>query len=332
MEFQPLLGRKFPRFAGLKTFFRLPHVSCAEEFDVAIFGVPFDGGATYRTGQHFAPSGVREVSSLGNGYHTGRDVHFTQVLRVADVGDCPIVPIDIKQTYARIEEFADEVLASGKKFLACGGDHSVTLPLLRALHRHYGKPLALIHFDAHFDTYPAAWDCEYYHGSFVRHAVQEGLLDTSKVVQIGIRGPMILKEDPVFSAQHGLKVWTVDDVRRQGVAALCQQWPDFGDTPVYLSFDVDSLDPSVAPGTGTPVVGGLSSYEAQMFLRGLPEMNLVGADVVEVIPQFDSSQITQLVAVDVMFECLSHMAKYQPVKPQAAGASEHRSEIEVAAG
>lgn len=310
MDFKPLEGRQFPRFSGIKTFFRLPVVEVTEKFDVALFGIPFDGGATYRTGQRFAPSAIREASSLGRGYHWGRDVHFSNAIKVADVGDCPTVPIDLKQTYSRIEKFTSEILATKKRFVACGGDHSVTLPLLRALNKFYKKPLGFIHFDAHFDTYPPAWDCEYHHGTFARHAIEEKLVDPKKMIQIGLRGPFAVKDDARYSQEHGVTVWTVDDIRKKGVETLIKKWPPFGDTPTYLSFDVDSLDPAFAPGTGTPVIGGLSSYEAQQLLRSLPPVNLVGADIVEVIPSYDSSQITQLLAVDVMFEILSHMAAH----------------------
>jgi guanidinopropionase len=308
MEFKPLEGRQFPRFSGIKTFFRLPIADIKQDFDVALFGVPFDGGASYRVGQRFAPSRVREASSLGRGYHWGRDIHFCNSLRVADIGDCPTVPIDLKQTYDRIEKFTSEILKTGKRFVACGGDHSTTLPILRALHKHYKKPLGLIHFDAHFDTYPPAWDMEYHHGTFVRHAVNEGLIDPVKTLQIGIRGPFAVKDDADFSEKNKIKVWSIDEIRAKGVAALVKQWPDFGDMPVYVSFDVDCMDPAFAPGTGTPVIGGLYSYEAQQFLRHLPKMNLVGGDVVEVIPDYDPTEITQLLAVDVMFELLCHMA------------------------
>lgn len=304
MEYKPLEGREFPRFSGIKTFFRLPVAEPGDDFDIALMGVPFDGGASYRVGQRFAPQAVREASSLGRGYHWGRDLTFFKKNRVADVGDAPTVPIDLQQTYSKVEKFAAALLKGNKKILSVGGDHSTTLPLLRALHKKYKKPLGLIHFDAHFDTYPPAWDCEYHHGTFARHAVTEGLVDPKKTIQIGVRGPFAVPEDAAFSKKHGITVWSVDDIRKKGTDNLA--FPSFGDSPVYLSFDVDCLDPAFAPGTGTPVIGGLTTYETQQILRRLPKMNLVGADVVEVIPQYDPAQITQLAAVDVMFEILSY--------------------------
>lgn len=308
MDFKPLSGREFPRFSAIKTFFRLPHAHLDEAYDVGIFGIPFDGGVSYRPGARFAPTQVREASSLGRGYHMSRDVNFFEKIKVADIGDCPTVPIDIGQTYQRIESFVGEVLKRGKKFISVGGDHSTTLPVLRAVHKHYGKKLAFIHFDAHLDTYPPAWGCEYHHGAFARHAVEEGLVDPKKMIQIGIRGPLAGQDDLKFIEKHGIRIFTVDDIRSVNLNDFLKRLPSFDDTPTYISFDVDCLDPAYAPGTGTPVVGGLTTYETQKILRELKIKNLVGADVVEISPPFDHAQITSLVGVDVVFEFLVHMA------------------------
>lgn len=177
--YQPLSGREFPRFSAIKTFFRLPIAKVTDEFDVALFGTPYDGGTSYRPGARFAPSSVRECSSLGRGYNMNRGVTVFDGLRVADIGDCPIVPIDQKKSYAQIEKFTAAVLKTNKKFISVGGDHSTTLPILRALEKKYGQ-LNFVHFDAHLDTYPAAWGCEYHHGAFARHAVEEGLVSPKK--------------------------------------------------------------------------------------------------------------------------------------------------------
>lgn len=307
MEFKPLSGREFPRFSGLKTFFRLPVANLTEDFQVGIFGVPFDGGVSYRPGARFAPSSVREVSSLGRGFHWSRGVSIFESLRVADLGDCSVVPIDREQTYSRIESYVAQV-PSSKRLIAVGGDHSITLPILRALRKKMGAPLAFIHFDAHLDTYPAAWGEEYHHGSFARHAVEEGLVDPKKMVQIGLRGPLAGGEDLDFVQKHGIRTVTVDEVRRQGVDAILKSLPKWGSDPTYLSYDIDCLDPAYAPGTGTPVVGGLTTYETQQILRGLSVTNLVGADLVEISPTYDSSQITALAGVDALFEMLCLMA------------------------
>jgi guanidinopropionase len=308
-EFQPLSGREFPRFSGIKTFFRLPTADISADFDVALFGIPYDGGVSYRPGARFAPSKVREASSLGRGFHMQQSVQIFNKLRIADVGDCSTVPIDQTQTYEKIESFVTQVLKSKKKFISCGGDHSTTLPVLRALRKHYKKPLALIHFDAHLDTYPAAWDQEFHHGTFARHAVTEGLVDPSQMIQIGIRGPFAGADDLDFVKKNKIKVITVDHIRNGSLAEFLEDLPNFGSTPTYISYDIDCLDPAYAPGTGTPVVGGLTTYETQQIFRALKIKNLVGADIVEYSPPFDSSDITALACVDAMFEILTLMAK-----------------------
>jgi len=309
MDYKPLSGREFPRFSGIKTFFRLPHVEVNADFDVALFGIPYDGGVSYRPGARFAPTKVREISVLGRGFHMTRELELFERLKVADVGDSPTVPIDQLQTYERIEKFVGELLKNKKRFVAVGGDHSTTLPTLRALRKHYGKPLAFVHFDAHLDTYPAAWGCEYHHGAFARHAIEEGLVDTSKMVQIGIRGPLASGHDLDFVNKHKIKVITVDDVRAVNINEFIKTLPKFDDTPTYMSFDIDCLDPVYAPGTGTPVPGGLTSYEAQRILRALKIPNLVGGDIVEISPPYDHADITSLVGADVMFEMLCTMAE-----------------------
>lgn len=286
----------------------MPHVEIDADYDVGIVGVPYDGAVSYRPGARFAPTQVREASSLGRGFHWSRAFNVLEKLKVADLGDCPTVPIDQEQTYQKIEAHFGKILNLDKRFVAIGGDHSTTLPLLRATKRKVGQPLNLIHFDAHLDTYPAAWGCEYHHGAFVRHAVNEGLVVPNRILQIGIRGPLAGGEDLDFVHQNGVNVTTVDDVRKAGVHEFVKTLPTFDDGPTYISFDIDCLDPAYAPGTGTPVVGGLSTYETQTILRSLQISNLVAADVVEVSPPYDSSEITALAAVDTLFELLCLMA------------------------
>ncbi len=307
-EFKPLSGREFPRFSGIKTFFRLPIADKSEKFDLALFGIPYDGGVSYRPGARFAPSQVREVSSLGRGFHMTRQVSIFDKLTAADIGDCSVVPIDQAQTYAKIEKFVTELMSTDKKFIAVGGDHSTTLPVLRALRKKYGQPLNFIHFDAHLDTYPAAWGCEYHHGAFARHALEEGLVDPKNMMQIGIRGPLAASADLDIVKKHGVKVFTVDNIRDQLLKDFLKTLPKFKG-PTYISFDIDCLDPAYAPGTGTPVPGGLTTYETQRILRALDIDQLVGADIVEVCPPADSSQITALAAVDTMFELICLMEK-----------------------
>ena len=307
MEYKPLSGREFPRFSGIKTFFRLPIAQPHEAFEVGIFGIPYDGGVSYRPGARFAPSQVREASSLGRGFHLSRGLQLFDRLKVADLGDCSVVPIDQVQTYKKIEAFADQLVTNKKRFLSIGGDHSTTLPLLRAVSKKYGK-LNLIHFDAHLDTYPAAWGCEYHHGAFARHAVEEGLVRPDGMIQIGIRGPLAGGDDLNFVNKHKIKVFTVDDVRRQSLDQFIAGLPNFSEGPTFISYDVDCLDPAFAPGTGTPVPGGLTTYEVQRIFRGLKISNLVGADIVEICPAYDPTEITALAGVDAAFEILCLMA------------------------
>jgi len=303
MKYEQLSGRQFPRFSGIKTFFRLPHVAEDADFDVGICGIPYDGGVSYRPGARFAPSRIRETSSLGRGYNWARGYNFLQKIKVADIGDCPTVPIDQAQTYERIQNFIAQLLKNSKRFVAVGGDHSTTLPILRAVHQKFGK-ISLIHFDAHLDTYPAAWGCEYHHGTFARHAFEEGLADPKKSYQIGIRGPLASQQDLDFVKKTGVNVITVDDIRKPGLEKFLDQLKIQTDLPTYVSFDIDCLDPAFAPGTGTPVVGGLTTYEVQRIFRSLKLPRLVGCDIVEVSPPYDHGDITQLAAVDVMFEML----------------------------
>jgi agmatinase/guanidinopropionase len=303
MEFKPMSGREFPRFSAVKTFFRLPQAELDQDFDVAIVGVPFDGGVSYRPGARFAPTKVREVSALGRGYNWARGEDVFNKLRIADAGDCSTVPIDLKLTYERIEKHFSKVLSAGKKFLAVGGDHSVTLPILRSVRKHVGKPVSLIHFDAHLDTYPAAWGQEFHHGAFARHAVQEGLIDPKSSLQIGLRGPLAGGEDLDFAKEAGIRSTTIDDIRVQGLEAFLHTLPPF-DGPTYITYDIDCLDPAFAPGTGTPVPGGLTTYEVQRIFRAFRIKQLVAADVVELCPAYDHSDITALAVVDAMFEIL----------------------------
>lgn len=313
-KFLPLSGREMPRFGGIKTFFRLPHYKPSEgsftEVDIALFGLPFDGSVSYRPGARFAPSRIREVSSLGRGYHLSRDASVFGEINVVDAGDCSVIPMSVEKTYELIERFSGDLCVQNKKFISVGGDHSTTLAHLRALKAYHQKPLSLIHFDAHLDTYPAAWGCEYHHGAFVRHAVLEELIDPKSSVQIVIRGPLAGKADLDFNNEHGLPYVTVDDLREKGLKEIIKGLPPYSsDQNVFLSFDIDCLDPSCAPGTGTPVPGGLTTYEVQKLLQGLKIENLLAADVVEVSPPYDVSDITSLAAVDVMFEILCLMKK-----------------------
>ena len=318
IEFIPLSGRQFPRYSAIKTFFRLPYIDLLNysaqksvptpHFDIALMGIPFDGGVSYRPGGRFAPSKVRETSSLGRGFHLSRGLSLFKKVKIADIGDCSTVPLDLSTTHKLIEEAATKALNSGRKVVSCGGDHSTTLPMLRAYRKKYGRPLGLVHFDAHLDTYPAAWGIEVHHGSFLRHAVEEGLVDPTKVIQLGIRGPLAGGDDLDFVKKHKFNLFTVDDIRAVPLNQFTKQIPTWKNTPTYISFDVDCLDPAYAPGTGTPVPGGLTSYEVQKIFQALTCGPIVGGDIVEVSPPYDHADITSLVAVDAMFEILCLIA------------------------
>ncbi|MCZ0933497.1 MAG: agmatinase [Oligoflexia bacterium] len=299
-----IVKRSYPRFSGVHTFFRLQQEKPEHiKSNALLCGIPFDGGTTYRSGARMAPSRVREISALGRGYHPQWNQDVFESLQPADVGDIPINPISIEKTYELIEKHIFNLAKGKKKILSVGGDHSITLPILRALSKIYG-PLNLIHFDAHFDTYPPAYGVEYHHGTFVRHAVLEKCVN--QVFQFGIRGPFVVKEDIDFGKQHQIQVFTVDDIKSKGIKIL-SELPELIKGPSYLSFDVDCLDPAYAPGTGTPVIGGLSSYESQQILRHLKIENLIGGDVVEVNPSYDHGDITSLAAVSTLFEILNLM-------------------------
>ena len=312
MKYQPISGREFPRFSGIKTFFRLPHVGPEADFQVGLVGVPYDGGVSYRPGARFAPSAVREASSLGRGFSWARAVNIFEKLKIADVGDCPVIPIDQKQTYDKIKNYFGKLVAAKKKFVAVGGDHSITLPLLRAIVGELKAPVNLIHFDAHLDTYPAAWGCEYHHGAFLRHAIEENLINPKNSLQIGLRGPLAGGDDLALAKKAGVQSTTIDDIRIKGLGHFCRNLPTFNKGATYITYDVDCLDPAYAPGTGTPVVGGLTTYEAQRILRELKIKNLVGADIVELSPAYDTADITALAVVDAMFEILCIMAEQKP--------------------
>lgn len=308
MNYMPISGRDYPRFSSIRTFFRLPHAQPNEPFDVAILGIPFDGGVSYRPGARFAPASLRDISSLGRSFHWNHDFNVFKSIKCADIGDCKVVPISLEKTYQLIESHVTEVLSNKKRLLSIGGDHSITLPILRAYKKIYQKSLNLIHFDAHLDTYPAAWDCEYHHGSFLRHAINENLVDPSNTIQIGIRGPFAGADDLEFVTEKGVQIISNEMIKLKGVEAVASQLKKL-DGPTYISFDIDCLDPAYAPGTGTPVPGGLTTFEAQYLLRQLSGTHIIGGDVVEVSPPFDHAQITSLAGMDAAFEILCLMAK-----------------------
>lgn len=301
-------ARVIPRFAGPETFARLPRLQDVGEAEVAILGVPFDSGVSYRPGARFGPSAVRAASKLLRPYHPALDVHPWDGHQVADAGDCAVNPFDIAQAVGDIERGAAQALERARTLVAIGGDHTVALPLLRATHARRG-PCALVHFDAHLDTWDTYFGASYTHGTPFRRAAEEGLLDLEHSMHVGIRGPLYASGDLEDDARLGYAIVSTADVSRSGVAAAVERIRRrVGERPVYVSVDIDVLDPAHAPGTGTPEPGGLTTRELQELLRGLRGVELAGADVVEVAPAYDHAEITALAAAQVAYELLALLA------------------------
>jgi agmatinase len=310
MRSKQLDSGKSPRFAQPATFMRLPHQTDLAGVDVAVLGVPFDSGTSYRSGARLGPREIRSQSSLIRPYSYFQKISPFEKLAVVDAGDVDAPPVGIEQAYSAIEAGVTRVLDAGAIPMAVGGDHSISLPILRAVSRKHG-PLALVQFDAHIDTWGDYFGGKYFHGSPFRRAIEEKVIVPSRYAQVGIRGPMY-GEDEDFEYQRAQGVTTIDIgmVKRDGAAKTMARVREIvGAHPLYVTFDIDSVDPAFAPGTGTPEVGGLTSYEAQELVRELAGLNLVACDVVEVAPAFDGpGQITALLAANIMFELLCVIA------------------------
>jgi guanidinopropionase len=296
-----------PRFTGLATFFRAPWAESPAGLDIALCGVPFDGGVTNRPGARHGPREVRNQSSLIRKMNPATGAAPYARARIADIGDAWVAkPYELLGAHAEIEAFFARVKAARARPLACGGDHSMSLPILRALARE--RPVGMIHVDAHCDTGDNYLGSRFHHGAPFKIAVDEGVLDPRRTVQIGIRGSLF---DPAmwrFSADSGMRVMPIEEVDERGWrACMTEARQVVGDGPVYVSFDIDSLDPAFAPGTGTPEAGGLTMREAQGMVRALYGLDIVGADMVEVSPPFDAGGITALNGATIMFELLCAM-------------------------
>jgi guanidinopropionase len=311
---QPVDASIIPRFAGAATFMRLPSVTSAIGLDVALVGVPFDGGTTNRAGARQGPREVRNQSTLIRRTHHASGLSPYDRISVADVGDAPTNPFSIQDSLNLIEGFFTEIKKNNAVPIAVGGDHLVTLPILRALARD--RPVGLIHFDAHSDTNDTYFgDNRYTHGTPFRRAIEEGLLDPKRMVQIGIRGSSYDSDEHQWASEQGVTIRYIEDVVRKGPDAIMDEAIAIAGTgPVYISFDIDSIDPSMAPGTGTPEIGGLTTREAQLMLRRLGGLHIIGADVVEVAPPYDASGMTALVAATMLFELLCLI----PIRDKAA--------------
>jgi guanidinopropionase len=306
--YQPIAGNVMPRFSGPCTFMRLPQVSDPKEVDVALIGVPWDGGTTNRAGARHGPREIRNYSSLMRRIHPVSKIAPYELCQIADLGDVPVNPIDVMDSIGRIERFFDEIVAAGTVPVSAGGDHLMTLPILRALGRK--RPIGMVHFDAHCDTADSYFGgYKYTHGTPFRRAVEEGVLDPKRTIQIGIRGSLYDRDDWKFSYDSGMRVVPIEEYFALGHAQVIKEARRVaGEGPTYISFDVDGLDPVYAPGTGTPEIGGYSTFEAQQMVRGLQGLNLVGGDVVEVSPPFDPTGATAIVGATMMFEILCVLA------------------------
>jgi guanidinopropionase len=305
---EPVDAAIVPRFGAIPTFMRLPHIPDPARVDIALIGVPWDGGTTNRAGARHGPREVRNMSSFMRKVHHVSRIAPYELARIADLGDAPVNPIDLMDSLKRIEQFFAKVHAAGTVPLSVGGDHLITLPIFRAIARE--RPVGMIHVDAHSDTNDRYFgDNRYTHGTPFRRAVEEGLLDPKRVVQIGIRGSIYGPGDMDFAESTGMRVIYMEEFCKLGEdKVIAETRRVVGEGPTYISFDVDGLDPVYAPGTGTPEIGGISTREAQHILRGLQGLNLIGGDVVEVSPPFDPSGNTALVGATLMFEIMCLLA------------------------
>jgi agmatinase len=311
ISYQPVNPLKSPRFGDIATFNRLPYVPdlAGKNVDIAILGIPFDGGTTFRPGARFGPRAVRDSSVLCRNYNSNLGVHVYQTVNVVDAGDVSINPINFHATMENIENHISQVHQANARAISVGGDHSVLLPDLRAIHKKYGK-VTLVHFDAHTDTGDSAWGEKYHHGTPIRRAIEEGLIQGSNIFQIGIRGPLTSASQDDYIKEQGIHILDIDtfyDIpKRNQFFDLIHKVAGKG--PCYLTFDVDGVDPAFAPGTGTPVVGGMTSFEALQSIRRLKGLHFVGANVVEISPPYDHADMTSLLGAAVVFEFLSLMA------------------------
>jgi agmatinase len=300
---QPVDALVYPRFSGIATFMRLPHVPRAGELDIAIIGIPYDGGTTYRPGPRFGPRHVREQSAIIRPWNPALNLNPFEKFRIADYGDLSINPLSIDDTFQRITSQLDDVLKAGARTACVGGDHSILLPILRSIHKQFG-PMGLIQFDAHNDTWAGYFGSPHSHGTPVRRAVEEGLLVSKDVLQVGLRGQVYSKDDFEFGCKHGFRVVTSEEFHRGGVALVQHHLKKLARRPVYITLDIDVVDPAFAPGTGTPQVGGLSSAQIVELVRSLRGLNIVGCDLVEVSPPYDNGEITALLAANLLYELI----------------------------
>ena len=298
---------RVPRYAGPATFALLPEIDEVSDVDLAIVGIPFDTGVSYRPGARFGPSHVRESSRLLRPFNPSVGVSPFEKFQVVDAGDIAVNPFDLEDAIREIEQGSRELHERAKRVISIGGDHTIALPLLRTIHAKHG-PISVVHFDAHLDTWDTYFGAPYTHGTPFRRASEEGLIDCEGSMHVGIRGPLYSTRDLDQDADLGFQILSsieFDDIGVKGVIEKIAARVE--DRPMYVSIDIDVLDPAHAPGTGTPEAGGLTSRELLAVLRSFKGRNLVGADVVEVAPAYDHAQITGIAASHVVYELLSAM-------------------------
>lgn len=302
---QPLGGNEMPRFGGIASMFRLPTQATAEGLDIALIGVPLDIGTSNRSGTRYGPRQIRTESVLVRPYGMYTRAAPFDSFQIADLGDVAVNPYSLEKSVELIERYYDGVMAHNSKTVSFGGDHTIALPILRALHKKHGK-MALIHVDAHADINDTMFGEKVAHGTIFRRAIEEGLVDANKMTQIGLRATGYSAEDFDWSRDQGVRVVQAEECWHKSLEPLMAEVRDqIGpDTPCYLSFDIDGLDPSVAPGTGTPEPGGLTTAQGLEIIRGCWGLNMVGADLVEVSPPYDATGNTSLLAANLIFEML----------------------------
>lgn len=306
--YQPKDSSKSPRYTGPRTFMRLEYLPTTEDVDFAVIGVPFDTAASNRTGQRYGPQHIRDFSVLLRPYNPDQDINIFDYCSGVDYGDIDIIPGNIHRTYDNIVQALEPILDKEIIPVMMGGDHSITLGHLRAFAKKYG-PIALVHFDSHSDTWDNYFGEKYVHGTPFRRAVEEGLIDVEHSIQVGMRGPLYGPEDIEDARDLGYEVIPMKEVREIGYDKVMERiHARAGDRPVFVTYDIDFLDPAYAPGTGTPEVGGPTSYEALEYVRGLNGLDIKGFDLVEVLPSYDSGEITAVAASSVIFEMITLIA------------------------
>jgi agmatinase len=307
-------GQRSPRYAGLATFARLPQRHEVEHYDIAVAGVPFDAGVTYRPGARFGPAAIREASRMLRPYNPALEVSPFKHAQVVDAGDIVGTPFDIERAVDSIEAGVTDLIADGQAVVLMGGDHTIALPALRALAKTHG-PVALVHFDAHLDTWGRYFETDLTHGTPFRLASEEGLIVKGASTHVGIRGSLYGESDLLDDERLGFTIIESRDVDRIGTEGIIAAIRSaVGDRPVYVSIDIDVLDPAFAPGTGTPEAGGMTSREVITIVRGMTGLRLVGADVVEVSPAYDHAEVTAVAASNLIYELISIMALQRAVE------------------